>query len=93
MQAQIQQFHLAAGESDFDVVTFRAWSALDDEVLDSMQVILAADGRVAAYKGRRDVIDAELSAIAGRIGPPEILPLTVFGGGEERNLVVFGLKS
>lgn len=84
---------LSAAESDFDVVTFRAWSALDNQVLDSMTRILASGGRVAAYKGRREVVDAELAAVAGRIGPSEILPLTVFGGGEERNLVIFGLIS
>ena len=84
---------MPAGEPGFDVVTFRAWSALDDQVLDSMQNILAPAGRVAAYKGRRDVINAELAAVADRIGPAEILPLTVFGAGGERHLVVFGLSS
>lgn len=82
-----------AAEAGFDVVTFRAWSALDGTVLDSMKTILADGGRVAAYKGRRDVIDGELAAIENRIGPAEILPLTVFGGGYERHLVIFGLNS
>ncbi len=82
---------VSSGNAGFDVVTFRAWSALDDGVLDSMETILAPGGKVAAYKGRRAVLDGELAAIAGRLINPEIFPLKVFGGGEERNLAVFSL--
>lgn len=83
---------ISEDEAGFNLVTFRAWSAIDGAVLDSMKKILAPDGIVAAYKGRRDVINEELDAIADRITEPRIIPLETFGGDEERNLVVFGLE-
>ena len=78
-------------ESRFDVVTFRAWSAIDDEVLDSMETILAPGGTIAAYKGRRDVIETELSGVENRVFVSAVLPLPSTGEGE-RNLVLLKLK-
>lgn len=72
----------------FDVVMFRAWSAIDDRLLDSLRRILAPGGTVAAYKGRRSVIDAEISAIAHRLSVCEIRKLKVPGLEDERNMVL-----
>ena len=83
---------LSPADGLYDLLTFRAWSALDPEVLSVMARILAPDGVVAAYKGRRDVIDQELRSVAGIAVNPEVFQLETFSGEEERNLVLFGLS-
>jgi 16S rRNA (guanine527-N7)-methyltransferase len=72
----------------FDVVTFRAWSAIDKKLLDSLRRILAPGGTVAAYKGKRTVIDAEISAVAHLVSICGIRKLTVPGLTDERNMVL-----
>jgi len=75
----------------FDVITFRAWSAINSDLLDSLEGILAPGGTIAAYKGRRVVIDAEIAGIAQRLSAYEIFPLMVPGLQEERHLVLLRL--
>lgn len=72
----------------FDVITFRAWSAVDDNLLNSLKTILAADGTIAAYKGRKDVVDSELDAVAPRLKSRELRPLKVPGLQDERHLAL-----
>ncbi len=84
---------ISSEEAGFKIVTFRAWSAIDAKVLDSVASILAADGLIAAYKGRRDVVDAELESVSERIRDLRILPLYSGGMEGERHLVLFGLKN
>ena len=51
----------------FDVVTFRAWSALTTDLTRSLLALLSPEGCIAAYKGKKDVAMAEL-AQAGQAG-------------------------
>jgi 16S rRNA (guanine527-N7)-methyltransferase len=71
----------------YDVVTFRAVAPLDRFLAD-----LARSGiawrYVASYKGRRDRIDEELSALGPAARGAEVLPLPVPFVDEERHLVV-----
>jgi 16S rRNA (guanine527-N7)-methyltransferase len=71
----------------YDVVTFRAVAPLDRFLAD-----LARSGiawrYVASYKGRRDRIDEELSALGPVARGAEVLPLPVPFVDEERHLVV-----
>ena len=76
------------GEGLFDVITFRAWSAVDDDLLDVLGSILSPEGTIAAYKGRKDVIESELAAVAGRLVSGEIRVLEIPGLKDERHLVL-----
>jgi 16S rRNA (guanine527-N7)-methyltransferase len=75
-------------EERFDLLTFRAWSPLDRE-LPAVRRLLAPGGVIAAYKGRRARIEAELRAAGLSAGEAEVVPLRVpFLEGEERHLVL-----
>ncbi|OHD69750.1 MAG: 16S rRNA (guanine(527)-N(7))-methyltransferase RsmG [Spirochaetes bacterium RBG_16_67_19] len=92
---RVLEMQLRGLEERFDLVTFRAWSPLDRE-LPALRRVLAPGGVIAAYKGRRERIEAELRAAglsAGEAGrsPLEaaVVPLRVpFLEGEERHLVL-----
>jgi 16S rRNA (guanine527-N7)-methyltransferase len=89
--ARVLEMELRDLEERFDLVTFRAWSPLDRE-LPALRRVLAPGGVIAAYKGRRERIEAELRAAglsAGMAGAVEVVPLRVpFLEGEERHLVL-----
>jgi len=72
----------------FDLITFRAFTPLEPKIVKKMRKILAPGGRIAAYKGRRDVIDVELAALGPLAEGAQVLALTVPFLAEERHLVV-----
>jgi 16S rRNA (guanine527-N7)-methyltransferase len=75
----------------FRLAVFRAFRPLDPVILRGLFRLLAPGGFLAAYKGRRTVIEAELAALpAAPSGTPspEILPVAVPFLDEERHLVV-----
>lgn len=72
----------------FDVVTFRAWSAIDDELLNSLGGILIRGGTIAAYKGRLDVIRGELAGVSKRLEFQDIIDMKAPFQSEERHLVL-----
>lgn len=72
----------------FDLVTFRAFTPLEPKIVKKMKRLLNPGGRIAAYKGRREVIDAELLALGALADRAQILPLSVPFLDEERHLVV-----
>ena len=72
----------------FDLVTFRAFTPLEPKIVKKMKRLLNPGGRIAAYKGRRKVIDAELEGLGVLAQGAQIIPLTVPFLDEERHLVV-----
>lgn len=72
----------------FDLVTFRAFTPLEPKIVKKMRRLLAPRGHIAAYKGRRDVIDAELAALGPLGEGAQVVPLMVPFLDEERHLVV-----
>ena len=72
----------------FSLVTFRAFKALEPAVLKNLFRLLLPGGFLAAYKGRRDTIDAEMEGVKQYAGTWEILPCPVPFLEEERHLVV-----
>lgn len=74
----------------FDLVTFRAFTPLEPKIVKKMKRLLHPGGRIAAYKGRREVIDAELASLGALAEGAEVVPLTVPFLNEERHLVVLG---
>ncbi|MDR2631826.1 MAG: 16S rRNA (guanine(527)-N(7))-methyltransferase RsmG [Spirochaetaceae bacterium] len=71
----------------FRVVTFRAFRPLDPAVLRGLLKLLEPGGVLAAYKGRRAALEAELEPLK-TAAPWEILPVTVPFLDEERHLVI-----
>jgi 16S rRNA (guanine527-N7)-methyltransferase len=76
----------AAPAGAFDAVCFRAFLPLDASLLKKLLRLLVPGGFLAAWKGRRAKIDAEL-AFLPKI-KAEVLPVTVPFLDEERNLVI-----
>ncbi len=76
----------------FDVITFRAWSAVDDGLLDVLGSILSPGGTIAAYKGRKDVIESELAAVADRLVSGKIRAVEVPGLNDERHIVLLKIS-
>jgi 16S rRNA (guanine527-N7)-methyltransferase len=83
---------LTADGLGFDVITFRAWSAIDDGLLTSLASLLSPGGSLAAYKGRKVVIDTELANVSGRLTSRDIIPLKVPGQSDERHLVLLKIR-
>jgi len=71
----------------FDVVTFRAVTALEPKIVKKMLRLLNPGGRIAAYKGRRETIDAELVSLDLGL-TTEVMPVKVPFLDEERHLVI-----
>jgi 16S rRNA (guanine527-N7)-methyltransferase len=77
-----------AGPGRFHGVCFRAVWPLEPGILNSLFRLLAPGGFLAAYKGRREKIDAELAGMGLPDGSWELHPLTVPGLNEERHLLI-----
>jgi 16S rRNA (guanine527-N7)-methyltransferase len=71
----------------FDMAVFRALSPLKPALLGKLFALIRDSGCLAAWKGRREVIDAELIQ-AGASALTETLPVTTPFLNEERHLLV-----
>jgi 16S rRNA (guanine527-N7)-methyltransferase len=78
---------LSAATGVYDVITFRAVAPLDRFLADLARSKVAWRS-IAAYKGRRDRIDAELTALGPAARGAEVVRLAVPFVDEERHLVV-----
>jgi 16S rRNA (guanine527-N7)-methyltransferase len=70
------------------MVTFRAFRPLEPRILKGLFRLCAPDGLLAAYKGRREKIDAEMAAAGKAAGPWEAQPCPVPFLEEERHLLI-----
>jgi 16S rRNA (guanine527-N7)-methyltransferase len=83
-----------AAPGRFDTVTFRAFHPLTANLLECLFRLLAPEGRLAAYKGRREKTETELAAAGlGRYGAYRLIPLTVPFLNEERHLALIPLSA
>lgn len=76
----------------FAVVTFRAFKPLDAGLLATLGRLTAPGGWVAAYKGRRERLQAELDSLDGLVAELRIVPIAVPFLDEERHLVLLRPK-
>jgi 16S rRNA (guanine527-N7)-methyltransferase len=76
----------------FNLVTFRAFRPLEPKIYKKLFRLCGEDARLAAYKGRREKIQAEMSSLEEAIpsvaGHWECIPCPVPFLNEERHLVV-----
>jgi 16S rRNA (guanine527-N7)-methyltransferase len=77
-----------AAPGRFALITFRAFRPLEPAILKGLFRLLAPGGVLAAYKGRREKIDAEMNAVEKTTGGWEALPCPVPFLDEERHLVL-----
>ncbi|MDR0377880.1 MAG: 16S rRNA (guanine(527)-N(7))-methyltransferase RsmG [Spirochaetaceae bacterium] len=71
----------------FDLVVFRAFRPLEKPVVKGLLRLLRDGGRLAAYKGRRELIEAEMKAAGAPAGTWEAVPYPAPFLNEERHLV------
>ena len=72
----------------YALITFRAFKPLEPKLLKTLLRACAAGGVIAAYRGRREKTEAELSALKGLCGKWEIVPCAVPFLDEERHLLI-----
>ncbi|WP_461245768.1 16S rRNA (guanine(527)-N(7))-methyltransferase RsmG [Treponema sp. R6D11] len=77
-----------AGSGRFNLVTFRAFKPLETKLLKTLFKICAPGGVIAAYKGRREKIKAEMSPLEKNCKNWEIIPCKTPFLEEERHLLV-----
>jgi 16S rRNA (guanine527-N7)-methyltransferase len=74
-----------AGPGRFDLACFRAFRPLEASLITAMFRLLVPGGVLAAYKGRREAVEAEMASAWN--GPWDCFPCPVPGLEEERRLV------
>jgi len=77
-----------AGNGQFNLVTFRAFKPLEPKLLKTLFKACAPGGVIAAYKGRREKIEAEMSPLQKNCKKWEIIPYTTPFLEEERHLLI-----
>jgi 16S rRNA (guanine527-N7)-methyltransferase len=82
-----------AAPSRFDMAVFRAFRPLEKPVLKSLLRLLKEGGCLAAYKGRRDVVEAEMRAAGLPAAAWETFPCPVPFLDDERRLLVIPQQS
>jgi 16S rRNA (guanine527-N7)-methyltransferase len=72
----------------FDLIVFRAFRPLEPAILKGLFRLLRKGGVLAAYKGRREKIAAEMDAVQAMTGSWDAIPCPVPFLEEERHLVI-----
>ncbi|MCL2211069.1 MAG: 16S rRNA (guanine(527)-N(7))-methyltransferase RsmG [Treponema sp.] len=76
----------------FDLITFRAFAPLEPKLLKTLCKVCKPDGIIAAYKGRREKIEEELTSLQNLNLNYEIIPYKVPFLDEQRHLLIFNNK-
>jgi len=84
-EADMDELALAADDL-FDLIVFRAFKPLGGAILKGLFALLKPKGLLAAYKGRRQAIEEEMSGLQNLAW--EVVPLEVPFLKEERHMVL-----
>ena len=76
----------------FSLVTFRAFKTLEPKILKTLSNACTKGGVIAAYKGKLEKIEQEMSPLEKSYSRREIIPYKVPFLDEERNLLVIKLS-
>lgn len=91
-ESEMEKFALnPAGSGCFDLVVFRAFKPLENTLVKDLVKLLVPGGIIAAYKGRRESMDKEITRLAEFMSR-EIIPLEVPFLEEERHLLLLRVK-
>jgi len=72
-----------------DIAVFRAFRPLDNKMTKTLLALLSPNGKLAAYKAKKDKIAEEMNAISNLVKSYEVKKLEVpFLDDRERNLVI-----
>jgi len=74
--------------NQFDLVTFRAFKPIEPKLLKTLFKICKPDGIIAAYKGKKEKIEAEMTGINVEW---QVIPYSVPFLDEERNLLIINI--
>ena len=85
-EAEMEKIKLSP-EERFNLIVFRAFKPLEPAILKGLFSLLAPEGTLAAYKGRRKSIEEEMIFLKNKAAW-EIIPLEVPFLEEERHLVL-----
>jgi len=77
-----------APDDYFDIAVFRAFRPLEHTMIKTLQKKLRSTGFLAAYKGKRSAIEAELNTLGTQKPEHRIIPLTVPFFDAERHLLI-----
>lgn len=84
----IQEKDIGSASGPFDLVAFRAFRPLEPPIVDQLLALISPSGRLAAWKGKRKNIEAELASIERYGLSAHIIETPVPGLDEERHLVL-----
>jgi len=71
----------------FDVVTFRAFKPLEPALVSALLSKVSPEGRIIAYKGKREKIEEELDRIEKNIGRSVVHPVKLPDETRQRHIV------
>jgi 16S rRNA (guanine527-N7)-methyltransferase len=86
--ARVVESEVERVDGRFEILTFRAFRPFERKLFKKVFALCETDGRVVAYKGKRDKAEAELSEIEGLYSAVEIRPVKVPFLEDERCLVI-----
>ncbi|MDR0465102.1 MAG: 16S rRNA (guanine(527)-N(7))-methyltransferase RsmG [Treponema sp.] len=89
----VTENELEKTNGSFDLITFRAFKPLEPKLFRTLRKLCAPSGIIAAYKGKREKIEMEITAMTANNKQEiawdwEIIPYTVPFLNEERHLLV-----
>lgn len=73
----------------YDLVTFRAFKPIEPVIMGLLMNILQKNGRLVAYKGKMENINLEIDSVKDLAHLVDVVPLSVPGLNDERNLVIY----
>ncbi len=85
----ILEMDLKNVKEKFDLVTFRAFKPVEPEIVGLLMKILDNNGRMVAYKGKLENINIEIKMVEEIASVDQIIPVSVPGLKDERNLVIY----
>ncbi len=77
-------------DDKYDLVTFRAFKPIEPEIVGLLMRILNETGKMIAYKGKMENINSEIEMVKDIATAEKIIPISVPGLSDERNIVIYG---
>lgn len=86
---EIMEADLKNVSQSYDLVTFRAFKPIEPGIIKMLMKILNDSGKIVAYKGKMENINQEIEMVKDLVHVEKIIPITVPGLDDERNLVIY----